>query len=130
MFAPSPVGEGWGEGTRPLGLTQAQLENQRFSFTRKNKIDVQLHATFHFGKGRLDFARIGFDFTRTLTQRGQGFFRFGTVSSALHLLIAQFPLYSRNARDKHDADILRPAAGSLQPLMTQNRISEQYHTKK
>jgi len=52
------------------------------------------------------------------------------VSSALHLLIAQFPLYSRSARDKHDADILRPGAGSLQPLMAQNRISDQYHTKK
>jgi hypothetical protein len=39
------------------------------------------------------------------------------VSSALHLLIAQFPLYSRQARDKHDTDILRPDADALQPLM-------------
>ena len=52
------------------------------------------------------------------------------VSSALHLLIAQFPLYSRRARDKHDASILRPRTSPLQPLMAQNRISEQYHTKK
>ncbi|MFG7480015.1 hypothetical protein ACGL13_26945, partial [Enterobacter hormaechei] len=52
------------------------------------------------------------------------------VSSALHLLIAQFPLYSRRAREKHDAAILRPLASPLQPLMAQNRISDQYHTKK
>ncbi|EFC56083.1 hypothetical protein ENTCAN_07084 [Enterobacter cancerogenus ATCC 35316] len=52
------------------------------------------------------------------------------VSSALHLLIAQFPLYSRKTRDKHVEDILRPGAASLQPLMRQNEISDRYHTKK
>ena len=43
VFAPSPVGEGRGEGTSPQELTQAQLENQRFSFTGKNKVDIQTH---------------------------------------------------------------------------------------
>jgi hypothetical protein len=52
-------------------LTQAQLENQRFGFAGEHKIDIQLHAAFNVGKGRVDFARIGFNVTRSLAQRGR-----------------------------------------------------------
>lgn len=33
------------------GLTQAQLEDQRFCFTGEHKVDIQLHAAFNFCEG-------------------------------------------------------------------------------
>jgi hypothetical protein len=35
------------------GLTQTELENQRFGFTAEHKIDIQLHAAVNVGKGRV-----------------------------------------------------------------------------
>jgi hypothetical protein len=72
MLRPLPWERVGSEEHQAQKLTQTQLENQRFGFAGKNKVDIQLHAAFHFGKGRLDFARIGFNITRTLAQRGQG----------------------------------------------------------
>ncbi|SUX84686.1 Uncharacterised protein [Citrobacter koseri] len=38
-------------GIQRRGLTQTQLEDQRFSFAGEDKVDVQTHAFSFFGKG-------------------------------------------------------------------------------
>lgn len=137
------------------GLTQAELEDQRFCFAGENKINIQTNAFGFLGKGWRNLARFRLHATRFSVNAASvssasarvantrlydavqselsmmvptSIQQQTGVSSALHLLICRFPLYLHPGCQINDGDILRSRHSPLQSLMVRNMLSDRNHT--